>query len=413
MNSVSRLLVTGLAYAGLCVPLLLAVIVVNNIMLGETFGPAALGFLAAVLLLENLLPDYYGNHQFKQPQFFVALMYAYVMLSLTAFVLFLWVLSYHYGGGGDLLGLAAFFSQAFGVDMVAAHSDDTTRTMISHAFSLGAINAVSALAFGHELGHRTHDPVAQFLARLAGLPATFTYYAIEHPQGHHYNVGTPADSSTALRGESVYRYFVRTTPQDYREAWRIEGERLQRLGHNPLSWRNRLLQGWVAEAFLVAMIYFIAGFSGLLLFLLSALVIHFGYKMGTYAQHFGICRVPGSDVKPHHIWDCANRVDHWLTAGTCRHAHHHLNAHTGFWELEVVPASPKYRFGYVTTMLLQMIPPLWHRLITPKLLEWDSRYASPAERELAKEANYHSGVSMLMAHARASDTPASQPSEAG
>jgi len=42
-----------------------------------------------------------------------------------------------------------------------------------------------------------------------------------------------------------------------------------------------------------------------------------------------------------------------------------------------------------------MIPPLWHKLMTPKVLDWDQRYATDEERLLAIEANARSGISAL------------------
>jgi len=52
--------------------------------------------------------------------------------------------------------------------------------------------------------------------------------------------------------------------------------------------------------------------------------------------------------------------------------------------------------GYLTTILVAMIPPLWHRLMTPRLIAWDRSYASPAERRLATRANARSGLAALV-----------------
>jgi alkane 1-monooxygenase len=53
-----------------------------------------------------------------------------------------------------------------------------------------------------------------------------------------------------------------------------------------------------------------------------------------------------------------------------------------------------------------MLPPLWHRWMTPRLLQWDAQHANAAERELAHQANARSGLSAL---ARASQgTPSTQ-----
>jgi alkane 1-monooxygenase len=47
--------------------------------------------------------------------------------------------------------------------------------------------------------------------------------------------------------------------------------------------------------------------------------------------------------------------------------------------------------GYLTTISVALIPPLWHRLMTPKVLAWDRNYANAAERVLAAQANVRAG----------------------
>jgi alkane 1-monooxygenase len=48
--------------------------------------------------------------------------------------------------------------------------------------------------------------------------------------------------------------------------------------------------------------------------------------------------------------------------------------------------------GYLTTILLALVPPLWHACMTPRVLAWDRDFASPGERRLAAEANRRSGL---------------------
>jgi alkane 1-monooxygenase len=48
--------------------------------------------------------------------------------------------------------------------------------------------------------------------------------------------------------------------------------------------------------------------------------------------------------------------------------------------------------GYLTTLVVAMIPPLWHRLMTPKVLAWDRDYATRDEQALAARANARSGI---------------------
>ena len=45
---------------------------------------------------------------------------------------------------------------------------------------------------------------------------------------------------------------------------------------------------------------------------------------------------------------------------------------------------------------LAAIPPLWHKLMTPKVLEWDRDYATAEELDLAAQANRDSGIPTLV-----------------
>ncbi|MDW9233293.1 alkane 1-monooxygenase domain protein [Burkholderia cepacia] len=47
--------------------------------------------------------------------------------------------------------------------------------------------------------------------------------------------------------------------------------------------------------------------------------------------------------------------------------------------------------------VVALIPPLWHRLITPKGLAWDRIHATEPERRLAADANARSGMTGFVA----------------
>jgi alkane 1-monooxygenase len=57
--------------------------------------------------------------------------------------------------------------------------------------------------------------------------------------------------------------------------------------------------------------------------------------------------------------------------------------------------------GYLTTIVVALIPPLWHRLMTPRVLAWDRDHATPEELLLAEEANRRGGLIFTRAPAPA------------
>ncbi len=386
-------------YARFTLPFILGWAAVYAIFVGPHVS--AIGLLIGLSLMLGV--EWFSGEgldvpEYHHPRIFVWMMWTYLPIVLAAFVGFAWTMA-HGWHGGDLFGLAAAVQALTGYDMLTAHADDWLGTYLLTTLLFSALTGIGSVAVGHELSHRTWEPISIFIARTCAAFGTFTYYAVEHPYGHHLSVGTSRDSSTALRGESLNRYFVRTMPQDYQVAWEIETERLNKLGRPHWSWHNRLLWGWAAEAAIALFMLIVAGPLGLFWFLIAALNTHYTYKLGTYGQHYGLIRVPGSEIKIHHSWTCNNRMTNWFSGNIGRHADHHLEPEREFWRLRPFPEGPQNPYPYMTLTLLGLIPPLWHRLWAPYLIEWDEKWASPAERELAREANRRSGVNLLEEYA--------------
>ena len=59
---------------------------------------------------------------------------------------------------------------------------------------------------------------------------------------HHRHVSTPEDPASAKMGESIYRFVLREMPGAFVRAWRLEADRLQRLGLPVWHADNEILQ---------------------------------------------------------------------------------------------------------------------------------------------------------------------------
>lgn len=396
MNSILNSLKGLWSYARYFLPLALAIGGAYLMITSASVAGMAMAIVFGTLsLVEWVSGDDLKTHHYKHPNIFVYMIQAYFPVTIVALVAYLWLLA-HGNDGGDMWGIASAVQAVTGFDMIAAHANDSTSTYVLATLIFSLISSIGAVSIGHELSHRTWEPFSVFAARGCSWVSLFTYYAVEHPYGHHLSVGTPVDSSTALRGESIYTFYRRTALQDYQTAWEIEKDRLTKLGTPLWHPRNRLLQGWAAEIALLVLVTVVSGFFGLFWFMLAAFNTHFGYKLGVYGQHYGIVRVPNSEIKIHHSWDCYNRVTNWFVDGIGRHSQHHLAPTREFWNLEALD-TPRYPAGYLACMGMAIIPPLWHRMWSPKLIEWDAKWASPEERKLAMEANLRSGRPELMA----------------
>lgn len=61
---------------------------------------------------------------------------------------------------------------------------------------------------GHELLHKK-ETIHKIFGTLAFSKACYSHYFIQHVRGHHKDVGTTKDSSTALYNENFYSFLFR------------------------------------------------------------------------------------------------------------------------------------------------------------------------------------------------------------
>ena len=104
---------------------------------------------------------------------------------------------------------------------------------------------------------------------------------------------------------------------------------------------------------------------------------------------------PAGPVQPRHPWNTNRRISSWTLSSLTRHSHHHAQGEAPCQHLRPMPEAPLMINGYVTTIVIAMLHPLWHLLMTPKLLAWDRDHASSRDGALAARPNEESGVAEL------------------
>jgi alkane 1-monooxygenase len=257
---------------------------------------------------------------------------------------------------------------------------------------IGMVGTIPA----HELTHRTWDPVSMWVGRWLLAFSLDTTFAVEHVYGHHRYVSTSADPATAPRGRSAYHHVLASTWRGNASAWRIEVERLRRRGRRPWSPRNAVLRGQLRSLALIAGAFALGGWRAAAFFVASALWGKALLEIVNYMEHYGLVREPGAPVKPRHSWNTTRRLSSWTLFNLTRHSHHHAQGEVPFQDLRPLPGAPTMVAGYLTTIVFTLIPPLWHRLMTPRLLAWDRDQANDAERRLAAAASLRSGLPALV-----------------
>ena len=314
-------------------------------------------------------------------------------LLLVMLIVFAWMLG---RPGSDFLGLGMFVKSLSGWDMQVARAATSGWDIAGGVLSCGLLGATSGTANGHDLTHRTWDKTAMLIGRWMLAISGDASFAIEHVYGHHVNVGTPKDPATAKRGENIYAFVIRSTVFSYLSAWKIEKERLAKRGLPVWSWRNRMHTGNLMTLTYFVLFYLAAGWFGVCIYLITMLWTKSILEFVNYFEHYGIVRVPGTKVEPRHSWNSNQRISGFVLYNLTRHSHHHAEADVPFWELRPYPDAPMLNYGYLTMILIGLVPPLYKRMMIPKLKDWDQHFATPAERKLAKDANLASGIPDLM-----------------
>ncbi|MEM9970202.1 MAG: alkane 1-monooxygenase [Pseudomonadota bacterium] len=245
---------------------------------------------------------------------------------------------------------------------------------------LGVMCGTIGIVYAHELMHRSTE-LERWMGDLLMAMALYSHFRSEHLLVHHRFVGTPRDAVTARFGENFHAYFLRVVSDTLPSAWQAEVERLQRrrkpVWHrsNPF-WRYAALQ----LAF-VALAALLGGWVGLGIFVLSAIIAIWQLELVDYIEHYGLTRKHLGDgryepARTHHSWNAAHKASNWLLINLQRHSDHHTKPGRRYPVLQSVgpDEAPQLPYGYPMTTIMALFPPIWRRVMDPKVGAWRERF---------------------------------------
>ena len=218
--------------------------------------------------------------------------------------------------------------------------------------SAGAITGGLGINIAHELVHRRARWERGIGVGLLAL-VNYAHFRVEHVFGHHKHVSTPHDPASARKGESIYKFLVRSIVMSWISAWRIEAKR------KPLH-KNRLLHYIVLQSLLITASFFFFGVVGGVVYLGQSAVAILTLESINYIEHFGLERKelsPGvyEAVSELHSWDSSHRMTNWFLFNLGRHAHHHASPTVPYHELKTSKTDNQLKYGYSTEILLAYI----------------------------------------------------------
>jgi len=231
------------------------------------------------------------------------------------------------------------------------------------AVSMGFVGAGGANV-AHELFHKT-SRMERMLGRVLLMTIGYGHFIVEHSHGHHKRVGTLEDPATARLHESFYQFWPRAVLGGFRSAWILAGG---------ASVKSEVLQMSVVQVLFACAIYFELGPLAFGLWLVQATVAVTVLEKVNYIEHYGLSRATTATgayerIGPQHSWDAPQKVTNYLLFKLQRHADHHLNPLKNYQALRGLHASPKLPFGYATSAVLVLVPPLWWRIMDPRAKE--------------------------------------------
>jgi alkane 1-monooxygenase len=244
----------------------------------------------------------------------------------------------------------------------AARTDLTAAQFAALTLSVGIASAL-AIPTAHELLHR-RAPLDTMLARLMTVLCLYGHMLTEHLH-HHAKVGSSQYGSTAPRGMSVYRFMIADFAQGLRNAWSVESVRIKRCHER--WWQHQVIQGYAAACYLGCFFAIAWGPAGLLLFVGQAVFAVVVFEIITYLHHYGLVLEEGEELGPQHAWAHHCWLTNCLTFNNTFHGDHHLRPGTPYYELHAMYEAPRLPASYVTMFWVALVPPLWYRLIHPRL----------------------------------------------
>lgn len=246
------------------------------------------------------------------------------------------------------------------------------------------------IAAQHELFH-SRDP----LTKTVGIYASFTLFDgmrdLEHVIDHHITVSTNKDISTAPRGTSIYKYTPWALYHTITASIAAESKLLVKKGHGPFNIRHRMWKIAAIQVVFHSILFALGGWTAVLCVMAAMISARAWTESFSYFQHYGQTRVPGTPIGRRHVWNHLGIATRVLGFELTNHADHHLYPYAAYYEL--VPHKEGIEMpGIFVCFLASLIPPVWENLIIkPALKRWDMEFATPAERELARQQNLAAG----------------------
>ena len=246
-----------------------------------------------------------------------------------------------------------------------------TYEFIGLVLSVGIVLGGNGINVAHELGHRQASKV-RFIGKALLLPSLYMHFYIEHNFGHHLHAATKEDPATARYKQSVYSFWVTSTFRQYFSAWNIQKQLLKNYNLSFFSLRNDMFWYLIIQSSYLIIVFLIFGKTALLFTVLAAINGFLLLETVNYIEHYGLLRMKKDSgryerVSEIHSWNSNHVIGRILLYELTRHSDHHLRTSKKYQVLECHDESPQLPYGYPTSMVLALLPPLWFAIMNKRV----------------------------------------------
>ncbi|MGB3607908.1 alkane 1-monooxygenase [Psychroserpens sp.] len=246
-----------------------------------------------------------------------------------------------------------------------------TYELVGMIISVGIVLGVNGINVAHELGHR-QTTNERFIGKALLLPSQYMHFYIEHNFGHHLHAATPEDPATARYNQTVYSFWFTSIYRQYVKAWAIQLKLLKNSQKSFFSPKNDMFWYIVLQVGYLALVFLIFGNVGLIFAFASAAIGILLLESVNYIEHYGLLRLKTTSgryerVKEMHSWNSNHTIGRIVLYELTRHSDHHFKSSKKYQILDCHDESPQMPYGYPTSMVLAMVPPLWFGIMNKRV----------------------------------------------
>ena len=239
-------------------------------------------------------------------------------------------------------------------------SEGITIFTILGALSVGIVSGISGIVNAHEQGHRRKGSPIWRMARLNLLLVQYLHFTTEHNHGHHRFYAMAEDPASAPKGRGLWIHILMTIPMQFVSAFKVHSTKGKGFLMNPI-FHGVIIQFSLIIIIGVISIDFLLHYGIIAAFAIILL------EYTNYLQHYGLVREKGEKQSVSHSWESRNTWSRWTLMELPLHPAHHLKASDPLWELRAQPDAPQLPTGYYGCFWLAILPPLWKRVMDPRL----------------------------------------------